>query len=344
MKVIRTSRQPQSVEESLQRSLVEEEPSNTEQSMSSPLLGQSWQQDRETITRAAASDVPIKQTLTDLQQASSQKNGYVEEELATTSSLSFPAKGNESYPLMTHQEIASMPPYLKSMDGNNGKDQRKVPTMGFTSDIGASKAQKKRKRSLEKQKEMNPNSYDIVAQKMQSRKLSQPLKPSASDAHDSSEVNMSEFARALKRASLQRETRMMQNSPRLTEIAELPLSKSGEEFESPSTTMLTSALLQKIESVTKLDEESLSPAQPDRYSDTNSWSDAESPSPKMERVFRQESEFSTEERKKVEVLSGMKQQGHLSVANGNKVKGANEDEEDPPSPPLDANSDKEDKK
>ena len=310
MKVVRMSGQLQSTEELSQTSAMEEppcstsqdispsleEPNSTEQVMSPAALEQPWPLDQETIIETPATDV-----------ATDKVTGGSPQVLKLQH-----AKEAEN---RTHSPLTQLT-----------AKERKIPAAGFNSDmiVKAPTESKVRKESV---KDAESSHYDIVAQKMQSRKLSQLSKPTPSDAlDDDSEASMSNFAKALRDASLRRQARIMQNQPRLTKVVEQSLQNSEDNSESPSTKRVTSALLQKIESVTPLINASPGPDEQKRYSDTSGWSDVDSPSPKIEEATEEDAEF---ERGKIDAQE--KQQ------NGS-VEGGGQDEESSHSLPVDASS------
>ena len=101
--------------------------------------------------------------------------------------------------------------------------------------------------------------YDHVAQKLQSRKISQPSLPkplTLDDSSDDEDSRLSPFAKALRRASLQRKARMKQNKPRITKPNSLLTSSLAsnsnqtvptKELESSSTDQAGSLLSQHTE-------------------------------------------------------------------------------------------------
>ena len=278
--MIQTSRQPQRTEELPETSLTEDAASATNQNVPPPLEEPSSA--RQPKQEANTGTVATVTATTKVQGCSPQalKSEHVEEEQRD------------------HRPLNQLT-----------TKKREHSAMGFNSDAGKAPIESKVRK--ESTKDAEANRYDIVAQKMQSRKLSQALKPSASDARgNDSEAGMSAFGKALRRASLQREQRMMQNKPRLTNVVELSLPNSEDNSESPSTKRVTSALLQKIESVTPLINDSPSSAEQKRYSDTSGWSDVDSPPPKMERAFKEDSEFQND------MVEAQERQGNKSVEGG----------------------------
>ena len=310
MKVVRMSGQPQSTEELLQTSTMEEppcgtsqdippsseEPDGTEQVVSPAVLEQPWPLDQETIIETLATDEASDKVMGGSPQVLKSEHFKEAENRAHSPLSQLTTKG------------------------------RRIPAAGFNSGTTIKALTKSQVRE-ESIRDAESSHYDIVAQKMQSRKHSQLAKPTPSDAHDDdSEAGMSDFAKALRDASRRRQERMMQNQPRLTKVVEQSLRSSEENSESPSTKRVTSALLQKIESVTPLLNASPGPDEQKRYSDTSGWSDVDSPLPRMEEVVEEDSEF-----------KGGKIDAQEMQPNGS-VEGGGQDEELSHSLPVDASS------
>ena len=296
MKVMRTSRFPRSVGDQEETSLVENLPCSANENMPSPLeesnnvrpiaspglFAESRQLDQEAKMGREADTATIN-VWGDSPQAS-ELEGVKEEQRG-------------------HHPLSQL-----------STKWRGSPALGFSPNIVKASAECRVQK--ESAKEAESDRFDIVAKKMQTRKLSQPSKPLATNTHvDNSEASMSEFTKALRSASLQREARMMQNKPRFTKIVEGLLPNSEDESESPSTKRVTSALLQKIESVATRISVSPSKDEHKRYSDASGWSDADSPSPRTEKATKDDSEFEYDE---METKEG--EQSRL-VEGGNKDEG-----------------------